>query len=105
MSLTRHEDKRSESLVGCFSALLAPYVSSQDTLVDTASPARTALKNGQLTGGETYTYFGDRTLGPVPDVFRRIGIELGNGSFFRRLLYIIDVISNNLIRLRVINHH
>jgi hypothetical protein len=42
--------------VGCFSALLAPYVSSQDTLV---APA---LKNSQLTGGETYTYFGDRTL-------------------------------------------
>jgi hypothetical protein len=30
---------------------------SQDTLV-----AR-VLKNSQLTGGETYTYFGDRTLG------------------------------------------
>jgi hypothetical protein len=42
--------------------LLAPYVSSPDTLVDTASPARTALKNSQLTGGETYTCFGDRTL-------------------------------------------
>jgi hypothetical protein len=42
--------------VGCFSALLAPYVSSPDTLV-----ARD-LKNSQLTGGETYTYFGDRTL-------------------------------------------
>jgi hypothetical protein len=48
--------------VGCFSALLAPYVSIQDTLVATASPARTALKNGQLTCGETYAYFGDRTL-------------------------------------------
>jgi hypothetical protein len=46
--------------VGCFSALLAPYVSSQDTLV-----AR-ALKNSQLTGGETYTYFGDRTLEWLP---------------------------------------
>jgi hypothetical protein len=35
--------------------LLAPYVSIQDTLV-----AR-ALKNSQLTCGETYAYFGDRT--------------------------------------------
>src|ERR1700739_4668833 len=34
----------------------------QDTLVATASPARTALKNSQLTCGETYAYFGDRTL-------------------------------------------
>ena len=33
---------------------------SQDTLV-----AR-ALKNSQLTGGETYTYFGDKTLRAVP---------------------------------------
>src|ERR1700740_2646043 len=49
--------------VGCFSALLAPYVSIQDTLVATASPARTALKNSQMTCGETYAYFGDRTLG------------------------------------------
>jgi hypothetical protein len=48
--------------VGCFSALLAPYVSIQDTLVVTAGPARTALKNSQLTYGETYAYFGDRTL-------------------------------------------
>jgi hypothetical protein len=44
--------------VGCFSALLAPYVSIQDTLV-----AR-ALKNSQLTCGETYAYFADRTLDP-----------------------------------------
>ena len=43
--------------VGCFSALLAPYVSSQDTLV------AHALKNSQLAGGETCTYFGDRTPG------------------------------------------
>src|ERR1700740_939181 len=50
--------------VGCFSALLAPYVSIQDTLVATASPARTALKNSQLTCGDTYAYFGDRTLAP-----------------------------------------
>src|ERR1700752_1940983 len=42
--------------IGCFSALLAPYVSIQDTLV-----AR-SLKNSQLTCGETYAYFGDRTL-------------------------------------------
>jgi hypothetical protein len=36
--------------------LFAPYVSSQDTLV------AHALKNSQLAGGETYTFFGDRTL-------------------------------------------
>jgi hypothetical protein len=42
--------------------LLAPYVSIQDTLVATASPARTALKNSQLTCGETHAYFGDRPL-------------------------------------------
>ena len=49
--------------VGCFSSAAAdPYVSSLETLVDNASPARTALKNSQLTSGETYTYFGDRTL-------------------------------------------
>jgi hypothetical protein len=35
---------------------LAPYVSIHDTLV-----AR-ALKNRQLASGESYTYFGDRTL-------------------------------------------
>ena len=44
--------------VGCFSALLAPYVSIQDTFVDTASPARAASKNSHLTCGETYAYFG-----------------------------------------------
>jgi hypothetical protein len=26
-----------------------------------------ALKNSQLTGGETYTYFGDRTLAWIAD--------------------------------------
>ena len=36
---------------GRFSALLAPYVSIENTLVDTASPARTALKIGQIAGG------------------------------------------------------
>src|SRR5215831_4718881 len=33
-----------------------------DMLVATASPARTALKNSQLTCGERHAYFGDRTL-------------------------------------------
>jgi tetratricopeptide (TPR) repeat protein len=33
-----------------------------DMLVPTASPAQTALKNSQLTGGERRAYFGDRTL-------------------------------------------
>jgi Flp pilus assembly protein TadD len=32
-------------------------------IVATASPARTALKNSQLTCGERHAYFGDRTLG------------------------------------------
>jgi hypothetical protein len=32
-----------------------------DMLVATASPARTALKNSQLTCGERHAYFGDRT--------------------------------------------
>jgi hypothetical protein len=32
-------------------------------LIATASPARTALKNSQLTCGERYAYLGDRTLG------------------------------------------
>jgi hypothetical protein len=43
--------------VGCFSALLAPYVSIQDT------PVARALKNSRLTCGETYAYLGDKTLG------------------------------------------
>src|SRR6516225_6183959 len=34
-----------------------------DTIVATASPARTALKNSQLTCGERHAYFGDRTQG------------------------------------------
>ena len=34
-----------------------------DMLVATASPARTALKNSQLTCGERHAYFGNRTLG------------------------------------------
>jgi hypothetical protein len=33
-----------------------------DMLVATASPARTALKNSQLTCGERHAYFADRTL-------------------------------------------
>src|SRR6516164_7068174 len=33
-----------------------------DMIVVTASPARTALKNSQLTCGESHAYFGDRTL-------------------------------------------
>ena len=33
-----------------------------DMLVATASPARTALKNSQLTCGERHAYFGDRRL-------------------------------------------
>src|SRR5215468_11882039 len=33
-----------------------------DMIVATASPARTALKNSQLTCGERHAYFGDRTL-------------------------------------------
>src|SRR5262252_7299466 len=48
--------------VGCFSALLAPHVSISDMLVVTASPARTASKNSQLTCGERHAYLGDRTL-------------------------------------------
>ena len=49
--------------VGCFSSAAAdPYTSIQDTLVTTASPARAALKNSQLAGGETFAYFRDRTL-------------------------------------------
>ena len=35
-----------------------------DTIVATASPARTALKNSQLTCGERHAYFGDRTQVP-----------------------------------------
>jgi hypothetical protein len=35
--------------VGCFSTLLAPHVSISDMLVINASPARTVLKNSQLT--------------------------------------------------------
>jgi hypothetical protein len=34
-----------------------------DMLVATASPARTALKNSQLTCGERHAYFGNRTQG------------------------------------------
>jgi hypothetical protein len=41
-----------------FSALLAPYVSILDMLVVTASPARTALKNSQLTCGERHAISG-----------------------------------------------
>src|SRR6516164_1248948 len=33
-----------------------------DMIVAIASPARTALKNSQLTCGERHAYFGDRTL-------------------------------------------
>jgi hypothetical protein len=46
---------RSQSAV--FHALLAPNVSVENTLVVTASPARTALKNSRLTCDETYAYF------------------------------------------------
>ena len=41
-----------------------------DMLVATASPARTALKNSQLTCGERHAYFGNRTLA------RRLGLRL-----------------------------
>jgi hypothetical protein len=44
--------------VGCFSALLAPHVSISDMLVVNASPARTAFKNSQLTGGESHAISG-----------------------------------------------
>jgi hypothetical protein len=40
-----------------------------DMLVATASPARTALKNSQLTCGEWHAYFGDRTLTPIHSGF------------------------------------
>src|ERR1700739_3138471 len=53
--------------VGCSSASLAPYVSIQDTLV-----AR-ALKNSQLTCGETYAYFGDRTLAQLSQLDAKLG--------------------------------
>jgi hypothetical protein len=45
-------------LVGCFSTLLAPYVSIQILLVVSASAARTALKNSQLTDGESHAIYG-----------------------------------------------
>jgi hypothetical protein len=37
-----------------------------DMLVANASPARTALKNSQLTCGERYACLGDRTLALLP---------------------------------------
>jgi hypothetical protein len=56
-----------------------------DMLVATASPARTALKNSQLTRrppGERHAYFGDRTLGSDPSTprdFRRGFYDLAEG--------------------------
>jgi hypothetical protein len=38
------------------------------------------------------------------DVFSGIGIKLGDRSFLWRFLDIVDVISNHLLRLRVIDH-
>jgi hypothetical protein len=51
--------------------LLAPDVSSQDTLVTRA------LKNSQLTGGETYTHFGDRALARPGFELRIADLEAG----------------------------
>jgi hypothetical protein len=39
------------------------------------------------------------------NVFSRIGVELGDRSLFRCLLDIVDVIANDLLRLRVVDHH
>jgi hypothetical protein len=39
------------------------------------------------------------------NVFGGIGIKLGDRPFFGWLLDIVDVIPNDLLRLRVVNHH
>jgi hypothetical protein len=44
-------------------------------------------------------------LGPGSNVFRGIGIEFRDRSFFRRLFDIVDIISNDLLCLRVVDHH
>ena len=53
-----------------------------DMLVATASPARTALKNSQLTRqppGERHAYFGDRTPSPI-QIAAAIGLDLFFGD-------------------------
>jgi hypothetical protein len=44
-------------------------------------------------------------LGSCTNVFSGIGVELGNCSLFRCLLDIVDVIADDLLRLRVVDHH
>jgi hypothetical protein len=44
-------------------------------------------------------------LGSCTNVFSGIGVELGDRSLFRCLLDIVDVIPNDLLRLRVVDHH
>ena len=39
------------------------------------------------------------------NVFRGISIKLGDGSLFGCLLDIVNVIPNDLLRLRVVDHH
>jgi hypothetical protein len=39
------------------------------------------------------------------NVFSGIGIKLGDRSLFRGLLDIVNIIPNNLLRLRVVDHH
>src|ERR1700745_1765420 len=43
--------------------------------------------------------------GARPNVFGRISIELRDRTFFRGFLYVVHVTPDNLLSLRIINHH